>query len=134
METKSWIQLFVQVVNFLFNRSASSSNPENQSNGGVSPNVPEIDAATTSTSTNATLLEVVRDPKWATVDGLVGEIHFQGEFVCYSIERTEVAIKEGTYSAKLDMSPHMGYVCPHLRVPERDTAAGGDAGIRIHIA
>jgi hypothetical protein len=50
------------------------------------------------------------------------------------MERTAVAISRGVYSAQLDKSPHLGYVCPHLKVPERDTAAGGDAGIRIHIA
>ena len=50
------------------------------------------------------------------------------------MERMAVAIPEGTYSAQLDKSPHLGYVCPHLKVPVRDAAAGGDAGIRIHIA
>lgn len=38
------------------------------------------------------------------------------------------------YDAKLDKSPRLGYVCPHIAVSMRDMAAGGDAGIRIHVA
>lgn len=38
------------------------------------------------------------------------------------------------YMAKIDLSPRLGYRCPHIAVPLRDTLAGGDAGIRIHIA
>lgn len=42
-------------------------------------------------------------------------------------------ILPGIYKAKKDSSPHLGYICPHLRVPYRDVQAGGDAGIRIHV-
>lgn len=57
-----------------------------------------------------------------------------GEVVCSTLERADTLIKAGTYAVILDLSPHLGYICPHLRVPDRDLAAGGDAGIRIHIA
>lgn len=36
--------------------------------------------------------------------------------------------------AKNDLSPRLQYRCPHIRVPLRDQEAGGDAGLRIHIA
>lgn len=69
-----------------------------------------------------------------TADAYFGRVTWNGEFVCYSMERIAVAIPEGTYSAVIDLSPHLKYKCPHLRVPTRDLAAGGDAGIRIHVA
>lgn len=56
------------------------------------------------------------------------------EFICYTMENLAHQISSGTYSAQLDKSPHLGYVCPHLQVPDRDALAGGDAGIRLHIA
>lgn len=106
----------------------------NQISGGASPAAPASVAVSTSTSKSATSLEVVRDPKRATADALFGTMSYGEIKLGYSMERTAVAIPESTYSACLDKSPHLGYVCPHLKVPERDMAAGGDAGIRIHIA
>ncbi len=69
-----------------------------------------------------------------TKDAYFGKIYFDDAFVCYSMERVAVAIPEGVYAAVIDLSPHLKYKCPHLRVPTRDLAAGGDAGIRIHVA
>jgi hypothetical protein len=43
-------------------------------------------------------------------------------------------IEDGTYKAKVDLSPRLQYLCPHLAVPLRDQEAGGDAGLRIHKA
>ena len=43
-------------------------------------------------------------------------------------------ILDGTYAAEVDLSPRLQYLCPHIRVPLRDQAAGGDAGLRIHKA
>lgn len=68
-----------------------------------------------------------------TDKGVFGHLEWDG-FDCVTLERTDTLIKEGTYSVRVDMSPHLGYKCPHLAVPDRDKAAGGDAGIRIHIA
>lgn len=62
-----------------------------------------------------------------------GEITY-GEFKCFSLENSEYLIETGTYTAQLDMSPHLGYKTPHLRVPKRDRVAGGDAGLRVHVA
>lgn len=69
-----------------------------------------------------------------TADAYFGRLIVNGIFVCYTLERISVAIPEGTYAAVIDLSPHLNYKCPHLRVPSRDLAAGGDAGIRIHVA
>ena len=133
MEISVWIKLFVQAVTYISNLFASSSNPKSPNNGGGLQNVRANDAALTLTYSSVTnrVLAVLRKTK--TKDAFLGELSFDGKFVCYTLERIAVAIQEGLYSAKLDKSPHLGYVCPHLKVPERDMAAGGDAGIRIHI-
>lgn len=69
-----------------------------------------------------------------TKDAYFSKVTLNGAFVCFGMERIAVAIPEGAYEAVIDLSPHLKYKCPHLRVPARDSAAGGDAGIRIHIA
>jgi hypothetical protein len=69
----------------------------------------------------------------ATDHGVFGHLEWD-DFDCVTLERGDTLIKEGIYKVVLDKSPHLGYVTPHLIVPERDKAAGGDAGIRIHIA
>lgn len=79
-----------------------------------------------------TILKIER--KSVTIDGIFGTITINGVLVCESMERLDTAIAEGLYDAVLDESPHLHYVCPHIRVPMRDAAAGGDAGIRVHIA
>jgi hypothetical protein len=133
MEISVWIQRFVQVVSFVSNLFVSSRNQNAQNNGTVSPNAPAGDAALILTSSSATVLAVVRDPSKTTSDGVFGEMKLNGETLCVSCENRELMIPEGTYKAKKDMSPRLGYVCPHLEVPSRDEKAGGDAGIRIHI-
>lgn len=59
---------------------------------------------------------------------------FNGEQICFTLENAADLIQPGIYNAQLDKSPHLGYVCPHLRVPGRDLDAGGDAGLRVHVA
>lgn len=81
--------------------------------------------------TGYTLIKLTR-LDW-TEKGVFGHLEWD-DFDCVTLERTDKLIKEGTYKVKLDKSPHLGYVTPHLIVPERDKAAGGDAGLRIHIA
>ena len=65
--------------------------------------------------------------------GVFGHLDIDG-FDCVTLERDDTLIPPGTYSVTLDKSPRLGYVCPHIHVPVRDQAAGGDAGLRIHIA
>lgn len=68
-----------------------------------------------------------------TADGIFGVLTC-GDFSCVTVENLEHAIPEGLYSAKLDLSPRLVIVTPHIAVPLRDEQAGGDAGIRIHPA
>lgn len=44
---------------------------------------------------------------------------YNGEFICYSMERTAVAIGVGSYAAHLEYSPHFERQTPHIDVPER---------------
>lgn len=100
---------------------------------GSSPDVPASDAGSTSTlSPTYTLVKVER--MTLTTDGVFGRIWLNGEYVCESVENLGEEIPEGLYDAIIDVSPRLGYACPHIRVPMRDQAAGGDAGIRIHKA
>jgi hypothetical protein len=137
MEGNVW-QLFVQVASSLSSLFASLSNPAKQNNGIASPNAPATDAPLISTLTSVTgpaqnLLRITRNPTLETADGLFGDMAFNGQWLAKTIENKRKAIPEGLYTAKKDISPRLGYLCPHLQVPERDAEAGGDAGIRIHV-
>lgn len=57
--------------------------------------------------------------KQTTQDAIFGEIYLNDGFVCYSMERTAVAIPEGAYPAVIELSPHFGFNTPHLTVPNR---------------
>lgn len=104
----------------------------NRAKSGSSPAVPENVAPTTSISSPTLTVVIKRNRR--TKDAIFGTVTVGGKFICYSMENLARAISPGIYTARLDMSPHLGYVCPHLQVPERDTLAGGDAGIRLHVA
>lgn len=68
-----------------------------------------------------------------TTDGIKGNL-VCGELTEVTIENLEHSFPAGLYDLTLDHSPRLGIVTPHIRVPERDQAAGGDAGLRIHPA
>lgn len=68
-----------------------------------------------------------------TADGIFGNLFIdQSLFKCFSCENLAKAINPGTYAMKIDFSPRFNRLMPHLIVPDRDAAAGGDAGIRLH--
>lgn len=73
-----------------------------------------------------------------TSDAILGRLTLlvdgRSVYSCDTLENLEKAIDAGEYEAKIDLSPHLGYRCPHLAVPQRDRLADGDAGIRLHIA
>jgi hypothetical protein len=124
MEYNVWIQLFVQAVNYLLNLLGSSKNQNTQNNGIASPNVPASVADSTSTSKNVAspaqeLLKVIRNPQMTTADALFGDMVFDSQHIGATMERTAVAIPEGTYSAQKELSPHFGFETPHLTVPGR---------------
>jgi hypothetical protein len=83
------------------------------------------------------MIELFIKRNLTTSDGTFGDVTVykdaeQNVFTCKSVERTAVMIDTGVYNLELDMSPRLGYLCPHIQDDERDQAAGGDAGIRIH--
>jgi hypothetical protein len=55
-------------------------------------------------------------------------------FTCVTLENLNKEIPVGIYDLNFTYSPHFNRVMPHIIVPSRDAAAGGDAGIRIHWA
>lgn len=74
-----------------------------------------------------------------TSDGLFGRLSVVGDdgavqhsFAC--VTNKELRILDGTYIVRIDMSPRLQYLCPHIKDDARDKAAGGDAGLRIHKA
>lgn len=78
--------------------------------------------------------------KWGskTEDGLFGRLLVMDgnvvKLACVCDTNLKLRIDDGTYTARVDMSPRLQYLCPHIKVPSRDVAAGGDAGLRIHKA
>ena len=127
MEPNSWQSSVLDAIYTLI-QSVFSNSPKSPNNGGAFLDAQENAAASTSTSANVTTLAIVRDQTMATTDALFGKVYWNGKFICYSMENLTHCISLGVYSARLDKSPHLGYVCPHLQVPDRDTLAGGDAG------
>lgn len=76
-------------------------------------------------------MTVVRNKK--TQDGIFGNLFMDlSLFKCFTCENLAKAINPGTYNVKFDYSPRFNRTMPHLIVPDRDSLAGGDAGIRIH--
>lgn len=69
-----------------------------------------------------------------TSDGLFGRIQVDGNDVCVADTSLAHRILDGTYTARIDLSPRLQYKCPHIQVPLRDVLAGGDAGLRVHKA
>jgi Family of unknown function (DUF5675) len=68
-----------------------------------------------------------------TNDGIKGNL-LCGDLQEVTIENLEHSFSSGIYDVTIDKSPRLGIFTPHIRVPDRDQAAGGDAGIRIHPA
>jgi hypothetical protein len=120
MEGNVWMQWFAQVVATVSNLFTSLNNPQSQSSGGASQSAQKNAADSTSTSTNATnQLRVVRNPAMATTDALFGEMAFNGKRICFTMERTAVAIPEGTYSGCKRDSQHFGRKVVGIAVPNR---------------
>lgn len=68
-----------------------------------------------------------------TTDGIKGSL-VCGDLNEVTIENLEHSFPAGTYNLTIDVSPRLGITTPHIHVPSRDQAAGGDAGLRIHPA
>jgi hypothetical protein len=134
MEVIVWL---INVLNAFITPTIStlSKSAQKQTSGGASSA-----AQTATTPLTSNLSETIKlDINWTekTLDGLMGKMEIKAsgatEFSCVCITNLADRILDGTYTAVVDLSPHLQYMTPHLRVPLRDQAAGGDAGLRIHI-
>jgi hypothetical protein len=78
--------------------------------------------------------------KWVsqTEDGLFGRLIVMdggiAKLTCVCDTNLKLRILDGVYTARVDLSPRLQYLCPHIAVPLRDQEAGGDAGLRVHKA
>ena len=80
-------------------------------------------------------MKITVQRKSKTIDGIFGELTIDtNTFKCFTVENLKLSIPADEYFVNFTMSPRMQKVTPHLIVPSRDIAAGGDAGIRIHSA
>jgi hypothetical protein len=52
-------------------------------------------------------------------EGTFGQISLDGEFICYSMEKTAVEIPVGEYPARIRYSPHFAMNVPGIDVPNR---------------
>jgi hypothetical protein len=119
MEAPVWIQWFAQVAAFVSSLFASSSKTPAPSDGGASRSALESGAISTSTSLSPTILAVIRDPALATNDALFGTMEFDGRRLGITMERTAVAIPEGTYQGCKRWSQHFGMTVVGIIVPSR---------------
>lgn len=121
MEINVWTRLFVQVADFVSSLFASLSSPKNQNNGGALPNVQESAAILTSTFKNVIdqVLTIQRNPAMATTDALFGDMKYNDRWIGITMERTAVAIPEGTYRGYKRDSAHFGMRVVGIDVPSR---------------
>lgn len=118
METNVW-QLFVRVVTLALNQFGSLNNLRNQPSGGLLQNVPAPTAASTVISSNVEILSVIRNPKLSTMDALFGEMVLNHNRIGVTMERTAVAIPEGTYRGYKRDSAHFDMRVVGIDVPNR---------------
>lgn len=112
-------QLIAQAAEFLSSLFASSSVTPKPVSGGALPSAPVKDAPVISTSTNAIILAVTRDPALTTSDALFGRMAIDGKFVCFTMERTAVSIPAGMYRGYKRESAHFGMTVVGIVVPNR---------------
>lgn len=118
MEISVWIRRFAQVASSLSSLFAFSRNPSGPVSGGVSQNVQENVADLILPLMNATILAVTRNQK--TANALFGEMSYNGERICFTLENRALAIPEGRYRIEIYASPHAGHPVPMLQnVPGR---------------
>jgi hypothetical protein len=115
----AWILSFVRAVTSGSSPSAPSSETPLQGNGGASPSVQGNAAASTSPLTSATTLAVIRDRGLQTSGGFFGRLYWEGNYLCYTMERIAVAVPEGTYPARKRDSVHFGMIVIGIDVPNR---------------
>lgn len=136
-EGNVWLE-YVRDVIAALNQFISMIGQRNQGASISSPNVPTSVVVSSSTPKTGqekqSLLLIKRDLIQKGNNEVYGEMFLNEKKMGETLENGAHLIQAGTYNARLDMSPHLGYRCPHLQVPERDKLAGGDAGLRVHVS
>lgn len=89
-----------------------------------SPVAPENAVDSTSTlksgkESESHLLRIKRNPAKETTDALFGDMDYNDSRICFTMERTAVAIPVGTYSGAKRYSPHAGRQVVGIDVPNR---------------
>jgi hypothetical protein len=116
------MRLFAQAVGSVSRLFASSSSPGGRASGTVSPNAPASGAGSTWIFTSAIgqeVLRITRDPSLATTDALFGSMDYEGKRLGVTMERTAVAVPEGTYRGYKRDSAHFGTRVVGIDVPNR---------------
>jgi hypothetical protein len=124
MESSVW-QLIVRVVGYLLSLLPSLKNLVALPNGGASSNAPANAVASTLTSSSAIsqpqdLLQIKRNPSRATTEALFGDMVFDGNRICFTMERKAVAIPEGIYQGYKRWSRHFEMTVVGIDVPNRE--------------
>lgn len=116
-----WTQLYALAAGIASPLLGHLNSLKDQSSGGELPSVPENAADLTSTSSNATSLEIKMIRTQATKDGIFGEMTINDRRVCFTMENLTLAIPEGSYDIEIYDSPHAGRPLPLLQnVPGRE--------------
>lgn len=122
MEGNVWNQLSALVAAIASLLSNSLTAIQKQTSPTSSPNVPATPASSSSTlktTQENQCLRITRNPSRATVDATFGDMDYNGDRICFTMERTAVAIPEGTYSGVKRYSPHFGKTVVGISVPNR---------------
>jgi hypothetical protein len=116
-------RLFALVADFLSSLSSSSTGASTPASPTSSSNVPASGASSSSTSrttpASQSRLKVLRNPTLATADALFGDMDYDGTAIGVTMERTAVAIPEGSYLARKRDSVHFGMRVVGIDVPNR---------------
>lgn len=122
MEGNVW-QFIVRAVAFLSNPSSSLTVAQKLENPISLAGAQENDAASSSTSKTIqekqSLLRVKRNPNLTTKDAIFGDMDFNGKRIGYTMERSAVAIPEGTYPGYKRYSQHFEMTVLGIDVPMR---------------
>jgi hypothetical protein len=118
MEINVWIQWFVRAANSLSSLLNSSTAARKQGSPISSPDAQGSDAGSSSTSktipASLSLLQIKRNPRMATANGVFGVMVYEGEQICFTMENRALAVAGGTYSLEITYSPHFGREMPLL--------------------
>jgi len=123
METNVWSQLSALVAAIASLLSKSLTEAQRPTSPTSSPSAQGNPVNSSSTSKTIpeklSLLTIKRNPAKATSDAIFGDMDYNGNRICFTMERTVVAIPAGTYSGCKRDSQHFGRKVVGIAVPNR---------------